>query len=209
MEVVPQEEAVPQEQVVSREEVAPHEEVVPRTAPPSTAIGYLRTRWGREAEGSRGDQHYEDSSQHDSLLFHRCFAPRKQTCAGTFCFQKLKSLRMNSVSGCAFEETLSAERMFRLPICLKRQLCGLGRNRFVLEGSLTIRQLKHPGEQPRFVRPCRPSRFSASNDPALPRAHFACAGAFSRAQARKTMRRVLPSHDALVQMTPLTQQLLE
>jgi len=74
-------------------EVMPHEEVVSRivvvnavvvtvirTTPPSTAI--LRIRWDREAEGSRGDQHYGDSFQHDSLLFHHSGSPRKEKTCG-------------------------------------------------------------------------------------------------------------------------------
>ena len=66
-----------QEEVVSRIEVVITVRIVMvRTAPPFTAIDHLRTRWGREAEGSRGGQRYSDFSQHDSLLVHRskCFA---------------------------------------------------------------------------------------------------------------------------------------
>jgi hypothetical protein len=71
MEVMPHEEVVSRIVVVNAVMVA-----VVRTTPPSTAI--LRVRWDREAEGSRRDQHYGDSFQHDSLLFHHSGSPRKE-----------------------------------------------------------------------------------------------------------------------------------
>jgi hypothetical protein len=82
-------EVIPHEDVVSRIVVVNAVvEAVVRTTPPSTAIR-LRIRWDREAEGSRGDQHYGDSSKHDSLLFHHSGWPRKEkTCGQGGCCYK-------------------------------------------------------------------------------------------------------------------------